>query len=249
MPLVRGRPHQQASSRPSTSAPTPASASRTEAPFTRPLPDYEPPTYPLAPSNAQVLSTLAQKTTVATAPSSSATTKLHDHLKRSSDKLAEVTENINAMVTLRQERERGFAKRRQRARTAATEGTNVSGEFEGEDAGGEEAAVVEELGRRVEGLTREIEERVRGLVDVQARIEAREKGLREIVGEVEGNGTQSTLGASQFRDGRGEGEDDESIRVGVPEKLRGKIGEWEKGYQSLSMRERYVSRDFAPLFF
>ena len=129
----------------------------------------------------------------------------------------------------------------------------------GEEGGGEEEAGeeerVREMERTVDGLTVEIEGVVRRLIDTRARVDAREKVLGEVVAGVGdglggggGRGTQSTLGASQFRKGVEEDEDEEEGEggegsgpgpgPGVPELFKEKLGQWEGQYGAMGMREK-----------
>jgi hypothetical protein len=131
-----------------------------------------------------------------------------------------------------------------------------------EEADQQPEEAVEIFRQQVEDQTAKMEETLRGSIDAQAMVEAREAALKEIHRNlVAGAGinapTQSTLGASQFRKTQkrarkvnvdGDSEDDESGEemqesevVGPVELLQKKMGEFEVRYQALSLRNRYTS--------
>lgn len=109
--------------------------------------------------------------------------------------------------------------------------------------------------RAVEAMTGQMEEGVRVVIDAQARVEAVEAALGEVHGNVvAGAGvvapTQSTLGASQFRqqrrhgvvgsDSEDEGEEEEGGKenIGPAGLLKRKLAEHEGRYGDLSLRHR-----------
>ena len=130
----------------------------------------------------------------------------------------------------------------------------------------ERARELEVMRQKVEDMTRKMEESVRGIIDAKAAVE----GVGIVLGEVatnvvQGNGavsaTQSTLGASQFRQGRrrrgGGGaqvnDDDEGSEfedepsqengqenVGPTRLLQRKLEDHKMRYDRLPLRSRYV---------
>ena len=110
---------------------------------------------------------------------------------------------------------------------------------------------------RVADLTAKMEEKLRGAIDARAKVEAVEAALGEVNENVVASGgvvapTQSTLGASQFRQRRRDGssgsdeQDDEDVvaagqeNMGPSGLLKRKLGEYEMRYGNLSMRNRCV---------
>jgi len=166
-------------------------------------------------------------------------------------KLSEAAAEINDRSYHRGEKER-----RRKAKRAQQGGEDGEEERKRE----EETMEFEE---RVDAQTGRIEEGVRGLIDVQARVEAVEAALGEVHGNVVAGGglvapTQSTLGASQFRpakrrrviraeeeDSEEDSEDEEEVdgegkNVGVTAAMKKKMEEHEERHQNLSLRNRYV---------
>ena len=226
-PLARGRP--------STSTVTTSPAQ----PAPRPLPRYQQPAHPLTAQNQRSLSAL----TSAVSSSASTAAKLKEHLKSANEILGEVADNINEMATLQTER---VKQKKARDKIAGT--ATIAGDDDEEGTAGDEEGIGE-LGRKVDGLTTEIEEMVRELIDARGRVDAREKALSEVTARVgnglgggtAGGGTQSTLGASQLRKGDGEREDEEEenhAEPGVPALLKEKMDRWEGNYGAMSMREK-----------
>lgn len=249
--LVRGRP---------SASTNPAAGSRS-APPSHSLPAYEPPSQPLSKSAQRSLATLA----------SANNERLKKHLKSASEVLGEATDNINVIATLT--RQRAERTRSRRIDEGAAGYEDAGADPENGDTG---LGAAEELGEKVDGLTVEIEGKLRKLIDAQARLGGRVGGLKEVVGQIErnnaesggeaGKGTQSTLGASQFRGRRTRGveeeeeeeeENDEDSGAhagrqdqgsvgggpGVPVLLKQKMEEWEKSYNAMSMGDRYASHN------
>ena len=184
-----------------------------------------------------------------------------------------MTDNINELATIhRQKAERRRARSKATSSAAGEEEAEEDGADEDGGAGGQETAS-SALSKRVDGLTSEIEEQVRGLIDLEARIEARDKAMRDLIVIAEQGGansgsrraTQSTLGASQFRNasneeaGSGEGGTDEgdgeADRAGsgegntdsvpaFPELMSKKMEGWGQDYGSRTMRERYAEHNY-----
>jgi len=129
----------------------------------------------------------------------------------------------------------------------------------------EQSASVDE---RVLELTRRLEERVRAVIDGKEMVRNREAALEEVSGNVvRGEGrvapTQSTLGASQFRQGNpkrrsevgqeldeddedgdeGEDEGERNGVVGLLGALRSKVAQEDERYAKLSLRARYAENN------
>ena len=164
-------------------------------------------------------------------------------------KLSETAAEINDRAYHRVEKER---KRKAKRSQQGTEG-------------GEEERRREEGTRqfeeRADAQTGRIEQGVRGLIDAQARVEAVEAALGEVHGNVVAGGglvapTQSTLGASQFRQAKrrrvvsGDGNDSEEDgsedgegageNISITAALKKTIEEHESRYQNMSLRTRCV---------
>ena len=125
----------------------------------------------------------------------------------------------------------------------------------------EDDPAVEKLGGEVEDMTSRIEQSVRMIIDSKAAVEEVEKSLKELDANITaGRGavipTQSSLGASQFRQKRrkraaesDEEENEESsgeapttqvVGDGPALSFKNKVAEHNSTYQDLSMQERYV---------
>ena len=262
MPLVRGRPSAattQAS--PSTTSPVQSRS--------RQLPPYEPPSHPLTPAAQRSLASLPS-TSTANSNSTSIPSKLKNHFKAASEALGEVTDNINELATVQR---RKAERQKQRARgkpTSSGAGEDEENEEPMDEDGGGGGAEASAVGKKVDVLTAEIEEKVRDLIDLQARMDAREKSLKEAIAMTEqgggssttfGRGTQSTLGASQFRkqlpgefaeadeendDAEQEGSNgtiDGYAGPGVPTLIGNRMRDWEQKYGAMGMREKYANHN------
>jgi len=220
------------------------------------LPPYEPPTHPLTPSAQRTLQAL---------PQTHSLTRLKRHLDVASASLTEMAGEVNDRYW-----QRADYVRRRKARRAG------QGH---EDEGGAEEEEKEKMREEVEALTGKMEESVRRVIDARARVEGTESALVEAAANVvAGNGsavagTQSTLGASQFRqrmrkgrgrvrDEEGEGsefeeEEEEATQeggngqenVGPTQLLRKKMDEHKVRYDGLPLRTRYVAHLSSPLYF
>lgn len=204
------------------------------------MPTYEPPTHPLNDAAQRALRDLRNTHSL------NAVKILLAHADK---KLSETAAEINDRSYHRVEKER--RRKAKRAQQGVEDG-------EEERRREEEAREFEE---RVESQTGKIEEGVRGLIDAQARIEAVEAAVGEVHGNIVAGGglvapTQSTLGASQFRQTKrrrvaaaDDSDDEESEgdeggqgeNVGMMTALTKKMEEHEEKYQNLSLRARYVS--------
>lgn len=150
-----------------------------------PLPPYEPPTHPLTPTAQRALQAL---------PQTHPLTRLKRHLDIATTSLTDLAGEVNDRYWQRAEYMR---RRRVRRAGQGHEGAEEERETETERMRGE-----------VEGMTVRMEVSVRGVIDARVHVEGTERALGEVVGNVvAGNGTvagtQSTLGASQFRGWRG----------------------------------------------
>ena len=205
------------------------------------IPPYEAPIHPLNKASQQALQNLQN-------------THNLNHIKTllaaADKKLSEAAAEINDRFYHRAEKER--MRKAKRTQQGIEDGE--------EDWKREEETRV--FGERVDLQTGKIEEGVRGLIDAQVSVEAVEAALAEVHGNVVAGGglvapTQSTLGASQFRQAKrrtvrrrnvdvsedDESENEESMEgenVGVAAALKSKMEEHEGSYQNLSLRTRYV---------
>ncbi|MCJ1245393.1 hypothetical protein MMC30_002597 [Trapelia coarctata] len=208
------------------------------------MPTYEPPIHPLNEAAQRALQNLRNTHSL---------NSVKTLLAAADKKLSEAAAEINDRSYHRVEKER---KRKARRMQQGVE------EGEGERRRAEEAREFEE---RADAQTGKIEEGVRGLIDAQARVEAVEAALGEVHGNVVAGGgliapTQSTLGASQFRQAKrrrmtrvdgDDSEDDESEdeegcdgeNIGVMVALKQKMEEHEGRYQKLSLRTRYANHN------
>ena len=208
------------------------------------LPPYQSPSAPLTPTYVHALSTL---------PISHPTKPLKAHLKRANTILSEVAADLNEVSA---HRDASVQRKRDAIQAKGIEHEGpIPGETEAKD-----------LRRKVEVLTKMMEEKVRAIIDVQACVEAGEEALKDVHDRVELGGgrigaegraaTQSTLGASQFRsrrtrdgdeddDGNGEQgseeeDDEEDPGTGVVRALKRKAEEHDNSYGALSLTERYA---------
>jgi len=223
------------------------------------LPPYEPPAHPLTPAAQRTLQAL---------PQTHPLTRLKRHLDVASTSLTELAGEVNDRYWQRAD----YVRRRKARRAGQGQGD--------EGAEAERELELERMRGEVEGMTAKMEESVRGVLDTKARVEGTESALVEVAANVvAGNGTaaagvggtQSTLGASQFRQGgkgrrggRGRAVDDEEEEegsefeeepstqgengqenVGPSQLLRKKMEEHTVRYDGLPLRTRYVS----PLFY
>ena len=198
------------------------------------LPTYQPPAHPLNEAAQRALYNL---------PSAHKLDKLKRHLEKSVKALTDNAGHINDCYQAKAERQQ---KRRARR---AQQG------IEDEDEDG----TVDEMKAQVEEMTERMEASVRNIIDNQATVEGTEKALKEVGQNVAAGGgavapTQSTLGASQFRqrrrrrgagvdeddsdfdDATSQGEDQEN--AGLSGLLSRKIAEQKSRYENLSMRDR-----------
>lgn len=198
------------------------------------LPTYQPPAHPLNDAAQRALSNL---------PSVHKLDKLKYHLEKSVKALTDNAGHINDCYQAKAERQQ-----KRRARRAQQR-------IDDED----DDTTIHELKAEVEEMTERMEASVRNIIDNQATVEGTEKALKEVGQNVAASGgavapTQSTLGASQFRQRRRRrgadlDEDDSDFddtatqaedqeNAGLSGLLSRKIAEQESRYQSMSMRDR-----------
>lgn len=202
----------------------------------RPLPAYQPQSHPLNDAAQRALQTL---------PQTHSLKKLKERLNEANRQLSECAAEIND----RYQRKAALQQRR-RARLAQ----------QGLDEDEERERAIDEMQQRVQTLTDGMEEGIRNIIDARAAVEATEEALSEIHANIAADGgavapTQSTLGASQFRQRRrrrggdldDDSEEDEETNqsqgaenTGPGRLLKRKLQEHEARYSSLPLRARYV---------
>ena len=189
------------------------------------LPAYQPLKNPLNESAQRALHDLPRAHNLA---------NLNKHLQIANDTLTNAAGDVND---------------RYQRRAAYQLKQNAQGKGEEGDEGNRS---VEEMRENVDGMTSRVEEGVRKVIDARAIVAGVESALKELDTNVAaGNGaiapTQSTLGASQFRQRRRIQEDDDSedessqeVVIGPTTVLKRKITEQQAEYEGLSMRDRCV---------
>ena len=208
-------------------------ASRQSRPPAR-LPAYQAPAHPLNETAQRALHNL---------PSAHKLDKLKHHLEKSVAALTENAGHINDCYQAKSERQQKRKARR------AQQGI--------EDE--EDDSTVDEVKAQVDDLTERMEVSVRKIIDAQAAVEGAETALKEVGQNVAAGGgalapTQSTLGASQFRQRRRRrgvdlDEDDSDFddaasqaenqeNAGISGLLSRKIAEQRSRYDNLTMRDR-----------
>lgn len=205
-----------------------------------PLPRYQPPTHPLKPNAQRAFHEL---------PRSHRIDGLQTHLSQAINSLTAAAGDINDRS---QNKIANHQKRK--ARRQARDGVAPGGDGDGdgdEDENGSDRAV-EEMRENVAGLTAELEQRVRKIVDARAAVENVATVLRDLDANLSSNGqgtmapTQSTLGASQLREKRrrpnvnlsDEEEEEEPGPMGPLGGFKQKIDKFHSEYENLSMRHR-----------
>ncbi|MCJ1477795.1 hypothetical protein MMC13_006468 [Lambiella insularis] len=194
-------------------------------------PTYQPPAQPLNNQAQRTLQNVSRTNDLA---------RLKFHLDAASTTLSNTAAEINDRYHQRCEKQRRRRAKREQHGLEETE----------EDQQRDEKC--EEMRSQVEGMTGVMEEGVRAVIDAQAHVEAVEAALGEVHGNVVAGGgmvapTQSTLGASQFRqrrrgvesDSEEEGEEGQE-NVGPVGLLKKKLDEHDAQYGSLSLRNRQV---------
>ena len=194
------------------------------------LPVYQPPTNPLNEAAQRALHDLPRTHNLA---------NLTKHLQIANDTLTNAAGDVNDRY-----QRKAVYQQKQNARRAA------QGNDEEDDEGNR---AVEEMREKVDEMTSRMEESVRKVIDARAIVASVELALRELDTNVAaGNGaiapTQSTLGASQFRqrrrvqgeDADSEDESSQEVIVGPTSLLKRKITEQQTEYEGLSMRDRYA---------
>ncbi|MCJ1417381.1 hypothetical protein MMC32_003724 [Xylographa parallela] len=221
-----------------------ASRSRPSAPLSRISqedhlpPIYEAPAHPLNDSAQRALQNLLRAHDLQ---------RLKSHLKAVNDTLSNAAADINDRSYQRQVRLQKAKAKRQQHGLDDTE----------EDQQREKAC--EKMKAEVQDLTAKMEQKVRATIDAEAHVQAVEDGLGEVHGNVVAGGgiiapTQSTLGASQFRQRRrvvgsdSEEEDDVNSdggqeNVGPTGLLKRKLEEHDTRYEGLTLRTRYAQHN------
>lgn len=197
------------------------------------LPDYQPPAHPLNLSAQQAIRDL---------PRSHKLDALKSHLKAANNHLTESAAEVNDHF---QERVAQNEKRNARRAGAATS-SQVSAN---EDTERE----MDDMRTATDAMTTKLERSVRMVIDAGEEVKVVEEALRELDANVTaGRGvlapTQSTLGASQFRqnhglDVDGEENEDENRGQGAVEALKQKIGQHRTAYNASTMTDRYASHN------
>ena len=198
-------------------------------------PVYQPPAHPLNDSAQRALQNLLRTHDLK---------RLKSHLQAVNDTLSNAAADINDRAYQRQVRFRKVKAKRQQHGLDDTE----------EDLQREKAC--EKMKAEVHDLTTRMEEKVRENIDAGAHLQAVEEALGEVHGNVAAGGgliapTQSTLGASQFRQrrrvvgGDSDEEDDASPdegqeNVGPSGLLKRKLEEHDTRYGALTLRTRYT---------
>lgn len=212
------------------------------------LPRYQPPSNPLSADAQRALHEL---------PRTHRLDGLKKHLQQATSLLTDVAGDVNDRYQKKFEAQQKRNARRQGNKEAAA----------GEDRDGEHA--LEELRGIVEGMTDNLEASMRKMIDAKAAVETIEVVLQDLSENVaSGRGavipTQSTLGASQFRQKRRRrrgsgsasaqseseelvGEEDSSQPQPQPlGTLKRKMTQHYSDYGNLSMSHRYIC--LLPLF-
>ena len=218
-----------------------ASRSRPSAPLSRISqedhlpPIYEAPAHPLNDSAQRTLQNLLRAHDLQ---------RLKSHLKAVNDTLSNAAADINDRSYQRQFRLQKAKAKRQQHGLDDTE----------EDQQREKAC--EKMKAEVQDLTAKMEQKVRATIDAEAHVQAVEDGLGEVHGNVVAGGgiiapTQSTLGASQFRQRRrvvrSDSEEEDDVHsdggqenVGPTGLLKRKLEEHDTRYEGLTLRTRYT---------
>ncbi len=208
------------------------------------LPPYEPLSNPLTPAAQRALEALQQ-------------THKFDRLKRHLDVANNSLTEMAGEVNDRYFQKADYVRRRKARRLQQ----GIEDDADEED----KARELERMEQQVHDLTAKMEEGVRRVIDAKAAVEGVEKALVEVSTNIaQGNGavaaTQSTLGASQFRQGRrrrprgGAQVDDEGSEfedepsqeneqetAGPAHVLKKKMEDQKTRYDSLPLRHRSVS--------
>ena len=205
------------------------------------LPVYQPPANPLSEKGQRDLDNLQRSHNL---------NGLKRHLENASVSLQNNAADVNDRYY-----NKNIIHQRRKARKAQQD-------FENEDEDGEGEKIIEEMRDQVDKLTEKMEAGIRQIIDAQAAVEATENALKEVHYNVVAGGgviapTQSTLGASQFRQRRqrrdadaddGDSDFDEhasqiggSENAGSSGLLKRKLDDHNRLYANLSLRNRYVS--------
>ncbi|MCJ1392883.1 hypothetical protein MMC18_005755 [Xylographa bjoerkii] len=215
------------------------SASLDRNPREDPLPPiYQAPAHPLNDSAQRALQNLIRAHDLK---------RLKSHLQAVNDTLSNAAADINDRSYQRHARQQKTRTKRQQQGLDDTE----------EDQERERA--YERLEAEANDLTMKMEGKVRDIIDIEAHVQAVEEVLGEVHGNVVAGGgiiapTQSTLGASQFRQRRRaagsdtEEEDDASLdgaqeNIGPAGLLKRKLEEHDERYGGLPLRTRYAQHN------
>lgn len=214
---------------PTRSRPSASAARQSRVPTE--LPDYQPPAHPLNLSAQQAIRDL---------PRSHKLDALKSRLKAANNHLTESAAEINDHF-----QERNAQNEKRKARRAAA----MSSQESNEDVERE----FDEMRAATDEMTGRLERGVRMVIDAGEEVKVVEQALRELDTNITaGRGvlapTQSTLGASQFRQNQRQGiEDDENeaenVGPGAVEALKQKIAENRAAYKHSNMTARYASHN------
>ena len=198
-----------------------------------PLPPYQPLANPLTPDLQRALNEL---------PRTHRLDGLKKHLAQATQSLTTVAGDVNDRYYKKLEAHRKHKARRQ-------------GKDEEEDEASERA--LEEMRVMVDEMTSSLEQSLRKAIDAKVVLDRVEVALREISANISSGAgavvpTQSTLGASQFRqrkrqrDADSEGEDSNDQEDANPAHplglIKRKMMEHNSNYENLSMRDKFVAR-------
>lgn len=202
-----------------------------------PLPPYQPPAHPLNVNAQRALHEL---------PRSHRVDGLQTHLAQAINNLTAAAGDVND----RSQQKVADHQKRKARRRVARDGVSPDEDEEEDDRD----RAVEEMRENAAGLTAELEQRVRKIVDAKAAVENVTVVLRELDANLSnGQGvvapTQSTLGASQLREKRRrpnvnlsddveEEEDEATSPTGPLGLFKKKIGSFNSEYENSSMRHR-----------
>ena len=203
-----------------------------------PLPRYQPPSNPLSADAQRALREL---------PRTHRLDGLKKHLSQATSHLTDVAGDVNDRYQKKLE-----AQQKRNARKQGN-GEAPAGEHQDGDS------ALEKLRSTVDGMTGNLEASVRKMIDSKAAVEAIEAALQDLSENVaNGSGavvpTQSTLGASQFRQRRrrrgsgSENEQSDSEEQGKGSSqphplgvLKRKMTQHHVDYEKLSMRHKYAT--------
>ena len=219
---------------PSSARSRPAATPNRQVRGPTPLPVYEPPQHPLNETAQRALQDL---------PRNHKLDSLKAKLRVANNRLTQAAADVNDRYSIKNAEQEKRRIRREK------QGSQESNE--------DEDRMLNAMKNDTDKMTHNLEASVRRIIDASAEVEGVEKALRELNANVASNRgnvapTQSTLGASQFRQKRRRRDadlDDEDSEVeddttqtdgdrGVIEVLKSKIAEQRSAYQNSSMADR-----------